>query len=436
MMNILLTALIALSLNPVQSAAPQPNFYALTNARIVTVTGGVIERGTVVIQGDRITAVGANVSVPAGATVIDCTGLSVYPGMIDSGTRLGITEIGSDSRTQDFDEVGDLTPQAEALTAVNPNSVLIPVTRVNGVTTSLAEPQGGLFPGTAALINLHGYTPAQMLVPGGRAMVMNFPVSGRRGRFDRRSDEDIEKAEKEAIKKLNDVWDEASLYSRIDSAYAANPDRNTTPEYNPEIRALIPVVRGDMMLIVNVDRAADIKAALKWIKARSISRVVLSGVAEGWRVADDIAAAGIACIVGPVLTTPARDSDRYDKAYANAGLLAAAGVKIAIKTEEAENVRNLPYHAGFAATYGLGADAALRAVTINPAEIFGVADQIGSISVGKKANLFVTDGDPFETRTQVKHLFIEGYQVPLTSRQTELYEEFLHRNPGLQKEAN
>lgn len=415
------------------SSIPQARqgVFALTNARLVTITQGIIENGTLIIRGDRIEALGQNIPIPPEAEVLDATGLEVYPGFIDSGTRLGLTEIESLPETRDYRELGELNPQLEALTAVNPNSVLIPVTRVNGVTTVLTEPEGGLLPGTAALINLFGYTPEHMHLGGVRLMVLQFPSKGRRSPFDRRKPEEIEKAFREAMQKLDEIWDRAMLYARIDSAYRANPERNPQPLYVPEMQALLPVLRGEMPLLLKVDLAPDILAALEWIQKRGLKRVILSGVAEGWRVADKIAAAGIPCLVGPVLALPTRESDRYDKPYANAALLHAAGVKIALRTGEAENVRNLPYHAGFAAAYGLGREAALRAVTINPAEIFGVADQIGSLEAGKKATLFVTDGDPFEPRTQVRYVFIEGYAIPLHNRQLELYHEFLHRQPGL-----
>jgi len=406
--------------------------FALTNARIVTVTQGVIERGTLIIREDRIVAIGTDVAIPPDAEVIDCTGLEIYPGFIDSGTHLGLIEVGSLPETRDYRELGDLTPQVDALTAVNPNSVLIPVNRVNGVTTVITEPEGGLLPGKAALINLFGYTPEQMHVGGVRLMVLDFPSKGRRGPWDRRKPEDIEKAFREAMDKLNEVWDRAERYARIDSAYRANPEKNPKPLYVPEMQALLPVIRGEMPLMIKVDLAPDILEAIQWVKKRGLKRVVFSGVAEGWRVADKIAEAGIPCLVGPVLSLPTRESDRYDKAYANAGLLHAAGVKIAIRTGEAENVRNLPYHAGFAAAYGLGRETALRAVTINPAEIFGVDDLIGSLEVGKKANLFVTDGDPFEPKTQVRYVFIDGYLIPMDNRQLRLYQEFLHRQPGLE----
>jgi imidazolonepropionase-like amidohydrolase len=315
-------------------------------------------------------------------------------------------------------------PHVKALTAVNPNSVLIPVTRVNGITTVLTQPTGGLFPGTAALINLHGYTPQQMYA-GCEAIVMNFPSSGRRHRFDRRSDEDITKESEKAIKNINDIWTEALLYARIDSAGAKK-----ALDYQPEMQALQGAVKGEMLVLIEADKKEDILTAIKWIKEKNI-RAVLTGVSEGWRVADSIAAAGIPVITGPVLATPGRASDRYDAAYANAGKMLKAGVKVALRTNETENVRNLPYHAGFAATYGMGREEALRAVTIVPAEIFGVADQLGSIEVGKVANVFVADGDPFETKTSITHLFIRGWQVPLESRHTLLNDEFLDRQPGL-----
>ena len=405
---------------------------AFTNARIVTVTDGVIERGTLVIEDDRIIALGADIDVPDGALVIDCAGLSIYPGLIDSGTQMGLVEVGSLAETRDATELGDISPQMKALTAVNPNGVAIPVTRVSGVTTVLTEPSGGMLPGQAALINLHGYTPAQMSA-GFEAVSLRFPSTGRRGGFDQRSDEDIKKASDKALKNLNDTWDSAELHHRIDSTHHASPESGRRPEYVPSMAALRSVVRGEQALIIRVNAARDIEAAIDWVKRRGLKRVIFSGLAEGWRVADKIAEAGIPCLVGPVLAVPTRQSDRYDKAYANIGLMHKAGVMVAIRSDDTANARNLLYNAGFAATYGLGVAEALRAVTIVPAEIFGVSDVRGSLEVGKEATFFVADGDPFETATRVHHVVIAGYQIPMESRHTRLYEEFLRRDPGLEK---
>jgi imidazolonepropionase-like amidohydrolase len=318
-------------------------------------------------------------------------------------------------------------PQMQALTAVNPNSAAIPITRVSGVTTTLTVPEGELFSGTAALINLHGYTPDQMYA-GFQGVVLNFPKTGRRGFLDKRTDEEIKKTTEKTIAKLNDVWDKAVQYHKIDSATRGKM------QYYPEMQSLLPVVRGERSLIIVTDAAKDIQAALKWIADRKIKNVILSGVAEGWRVADEIAKAEIPVIVGPVLSLPSREYDRYDKAYSNPSLLKKAGVKVAIKTDDENlNYRNLPYHAGFAVAYGMTREEALKAITIIPAEIFKVADKLGSIEAGKSATLFVCNGDPFETKTDVLHVFIDGWMIPMESRQTLLYNEFLERAPGLTK---
>jgi len=421
---LLLTISVALV---AQSPKGKTGTFALTNANIETVTKGVITNGTIIISGGKITDVGTNVTVPQGAEVIDCKGNWVYPGMIDGGTNLGLSEVGSDPRTQDFNEIGSVIPQMKALTAVNPNSALIPVTRVGGVTTVLTAPSGGLFPGTASLINLHGYTPDQMYA-GFDGIILSFPSTGRRGGFDRRSDEDIKKASEKAMKQLNEVWERVLQYHKIDSA-----TKGKGLEYYPEMQALLPVVRGERTLLVDVNASKDITEALKWIKEKKVKKVILTGCREGWRVADEIAKAGLPVITGPVLALPSREYDRYDKAYANAGIMSKAGVKVAIRTDDTENVRRLPFNAGFAVAYGMDKVAALKAVTIVPAELFGVSDKLGSIEVGKQANLFICDGDPFETKTNILHVFIDGWQIPMVSRHTQLYDEFLKREPGVNK---
>ena len=438
-MRLLLLALFVLASGLASGAnAQDPAYryetgtYAITNARIETVTNGTIERGTVVIRDGAIEAVGADVATPADAVVIDASGLTVYPGMIDSGTSIGLTEIGAVEVTDDTDEIGDVVPQVKALTAINPSSTHIPVTRVAGVTHAVSVPSGGLMPGTAALVHLVGYSPDQMDA-GFEAVVVDFPRSGRRGRFDRRTDEAIEKANKEALKKLDDVWDEAVRYARIDSARVASGSREAMP-YQPEAAALLPVVRGEMAMMIEANAAGDIEAALKWIEGKNI-RAILTGAAEGWRVADKIAAAGVPVITGPVTALPVRASDRYSRPYENAALLHAAGVMVALRTSESENVRNLPFQAGFAVAHGrkhgFTREDALAAITIVPARIFGVERKIGSIEVGKRASLFVATGDPFETSTEVRDVFIEGIRVPIDSRQIRLYDEYLDRRPAL-----
>jgi imidazolonepropionase-like amidohydrolase len=415
-------------LNSQQVAKSEKGTFLLKNGTLVTVSNGTF-KSDLLLKDGKIAEIGESLSAGDGVTVVDCSDKFVYPGFIDGGTQLGLQEIGAVSLTSDHNEIGDFIPHMEALTAVNPNGVAIPVTRVNGITSAIVKPTGGRFPGTAALINLHGYTPQQMYA-GYKAVVMNYPSSGKRGRRDRRSEEDIKKDSEKARKDLNESWKKVQLYSKIDAASKSSNQEKSG--YNPSMDAMIDVVNGDQQIMIEVNKKADIEAAIEWVKENQLN-AVLTGVKEGYRVAEELAEAGIPVIVGPVLSIPSRQSDKYDIAYANPGIMAKAGVKVALRTDSYENVRNLPYEAGFAATYGMGTEEALKAITLNTAEIFGLSDQLGSLDIGKLANVFVSDGDPFETSTDILHLFIGGYKVPLESRQTLLYDEFLNRDPGVEK---
>ena len=404
----------------------ESGIFILKNGTIHTVTSGTFI-GDILLKDGIIADIGTNLSVPQNSKVIDCTSKHIYPGMIDGGSRVGLSEVSSISVTNDFSELGDFIPHMKALTAVNPNAVAIPVTRVNGVTSVFAKPSGGTFPGTGALIDLFGYSPEQMTT-GAEHIVMNFPSTGRRGRWDRRTDDDIKKDADKALKNINDVWESVTQYHKMDSL--AKAENQKWLNNNPQMEALLPVFRGQVPILIEVNSKGDIESALVWIADKKL-KVVLTGVSEGWRVADKISKAKIPVITGPVLAVPGRDNDRYYASYANAGKMSKAGVKVAIRTDGSENTRNLPFNAGFAAAYGLGIDEALKAVTIYPAEIFGVADKYGSLEKNKVANLFVSTGDPFETKTQIEHLFIKGWKIPLESRHTLLYDEFLERTPGV-----
>ncbi|MBK8347615.1 MAG: amidohydrolase family protein [Saprospiraceae bacterium] len=417
---------IPASTNAQQVQKAENGVYLLTNATLHTITHGTYV-GHILLRDGKIADISKNSITEASAKVIDCTNKHIYPGMIDSGSKLGLVEIDAVSVTNDFSELGDFIPHMKALTAVNPNAVAIPVTRVNGVTTVFVKPEGSIFSGTGAMIDLFGYTPEQMSC-GSERLVMRFPSTGRRGRFDRRSEDDIKKDAEKSLKNINEIWESALSYARIDSAAKAENQKWITN--NPQMEALKPVVYGTQPLFIEVNAKADIESALQWISEKKI-KAVLMGVAEGWRVADKIVKAKIPVITGPVLSTPRRDNDRFDAPYSNAGKMAKAGIKVALRTDGAENTRNLPFNAAFAATYGMGKDEALKAITIYPAEIFGIADKYGSLDKGKTANLFVATGDPFEMKTKIEKLFIRGWDIPLESRQTLLNDEFLNRTPGI-----
>lgn len=407
-----------------QVEKPQTGPFLLSNGTIHTITKGSFE-GDIFISGDSIKEIGKNLNVPKNVKVIDCSGRHLYPGFIDSGTRLGLAEIESISLTNDFSELGDFIPHMKALSAVNPNSVSIPVTRVNGVTTVFTKPERNTFPGTGAVIDLFGYTPDDMFA-GAEAVIMQFPSTGKRGRFDRRNEDDIQKDAEKAFKKIDDIMEKARQYARIDSTL--KEENKTHQDYNPQMNALLPIVTGSSKLFIEVNKKDDIEKALQWVKKHRIS-AVFTGVAEGGRVASLLKEANVAVITGPVLSVPGRASARYDDAYTNAYRMLSAGVKVALRTNDAENVRNLPFHAGYAATYGMGIEEALKCITIYPAEIFGIDRRYGSLEAGKIANIIVANGDPFEPKTKILNVFIRGWQIPMESRHTLLYQEFLQRTP-------
>ena len=418
-----LAAIAALTALPGALVAQQ-NAVVIRNATIVPVIGARIANGSVVVRGGRIEAVGANITAPSGARVIDGTGLFVYPGMIDAGTSLGLTEIGSVPGSEDTRELGDFNAQNLALTAVNPHSELIPVTRVNGVTTVISGATGGLVSGSAALMDLAGWTPQEMGITSRAAMVMTYPTTaGGRGGFGQPQRSAAEREEQlgRQVRQLRSFLADARSYAVV----KARAGTRATTRVNQSMEAMIPVIRGEQPVIFDVNTADQIRGVLALADSFSI-KVILRGAREAWQLADTLAARRIPVIVGPLTEAPG-GMEPYDMIYAYPGMLAKAGVLIAFRSAEASNARNLPYHAALATAYGLDPDEALRAVTINPARIFGVADRYGSIEAGKVANLLVTTGDPLDVRSIVKHVLIRGEEVSLADRHTKLYEQFKSR---------
>lgn len=423
----LLAVALTLAL-PCTSDAQPAQTYVIRGGTVVPVTGPRIPNGTVVIANGRIQTVGgADVQAPQGATAIDATGLFVYPGMIDAGTSLGLTEIGSVPGGEDTREIGDFNPQGIALTAVNPHSELIPVTRVNGVTTAVTGPEGGIVSGTASLLDLMGWTPDEMGINPRAAMVMSYPSAGggggRFGGFGGRQQSAAERTEamNRQVRALYSYLADARAYADVKARTGADGGPSRA---NQAMEAMIPVVRGEMPVIFDVQSADQIRGVLAVADSFKL-KVILRGVREAWRLADTLAARQIPVIVGP--TTQAPGSDAYDELYAQPGVLARAGVKLAFQTADAANARNLPYNVALAVAYGLDPDEAMKSITINPAQIFGVADRYGSLEPGKVANVFVSTGDPLDVRSTVKHLFIRGQLVPFTDRHTELYDRFMGR---------
>jgi len=416
-----------------QGVMPARGTFAIRNARIVTVIGPDIENGTVVIRDGKIEAVGANVSIPSGAQTIDGRGLSVYPGMIDAGTNMGLVEVPQGANgTVDTSEVGELNPNAKAIIAVNPHSAHIAVTRVEGITNTLTAPTGGLISGQAALINLLGTSPKEMAVVPQLALVINYPrVTGGGGGFGGPQQQpanlaDTLAANERQLAEVRKLLRDAEAYGRAQDAYAKD-NSLPRPEHSVVLEPLVPYVRGESPVIFRADREAEIRGALKFAEELKLKPIILGGN-DAWKVASLLKEKNVPVILTGILSLPVREDDAYDALYENAAKLQEAGVRYCISTgDPGPEVRNLAQYAGMAAAFGLSKADALKSVTLYPAQIMNVADRLGSIEVGKMANLVVTDGDLLEIRSHIRYLFIDGRPVVLTSRHTELNDSFKNR---------
>ena len=415
-----------------QGVIPPRGVFAIRNARIVTVSGPDIENGTVVIRDGKIEAVGANVSVPSGAQTIDGHGLSVYPGMIDAGTNMGLVEVPQGaSGTVDTAEVGDLNPNAKAIIAVNPHSAHIAVTRVEGITNTLTAPAGGLISGQAALINLLGTAPKEMAVLPQAALVINYPrIGGGGGGFGGPPPpvnlSETLTANERQLEQIRKMLRDAEAYGRSQDAYAKDKSL-PRPDRNVVLEPLVPYVRGEQPVIFRADREAEIRGAIRFADEMKLKPIILGGD-DAWKVASLLKEKNVPVILTGIFSLPNREDDAYDTLYENPAKLQQAGVRFCISTgDSGPEVRNLAQYAGMAAAFGLSKADAVKAVTLYPAQILNVADRLGSIEAGKMANLVITDGDLLEIRSHIKYLFIDGRPVVLTSRHTELNEAFKNR---------
>lgn len=432
---------------PVPAAPPQPaaesrpdargplaggETVALVGGRVVPVSGPVIERGTVVLAGGRIAAVGAELAPPAGARVIDVSGQTVYPGLIDASNSIGLVEIGAVAASVDTTETGDVNPQAQAWVALNPHSEAIPVARANGVTTALSAPRGGLVSGQSAVVHLAGSTPDEMTVLTPAALQVVFP-SGEPERewggdepeprtLEARL-EDRRKGQEKQLRRLAGLLAEARAHAAAVQAAAAG--RATAPAPDVVLEALAPAAQGRLPVMVRADREADIRAAVAFAQEQGL-RLIVSGGLEAWRCADLLRQKDVPVLLS-VLRLPGRESDAYDAAYTNAARLREAGVRFAIVTDSPTDARSLPYHAAMARAFGLPAAEALRAITQSPAEILGLGARLGALEPGKDADVVVASGDILDVRTQVTRVFVAGREQPLDTRHTRLWERFRAR---------
>ena len=404
---------------------------SITGATVHTMVGDPITDGTVSFRNGKIVEIGAGLPPLPGAEVVDATGKHLYPGFIDANSVVGLAEVSAVSSTIDISETGSLNANVNTAIAVNPDSELIPVTRATGITYVLAAPGGDVVHGTSALIRLDGWTWEDLMVATPVAMHISWPSFAIRT-FSffgpPPSREDQEKRRDENLKKIRQFFADARAYATAKHAQDAGGDRL---DVDPVLEAMLPVLDGGMPVIIYADDVRQIKNAVEFAEEENL-RMILAGSGDVWRVADLLAAREIPVILTGVLALPSREDEPYDTAYTTAAKLHEAGVKFCFagsaSSFAAANARNLPYHAGMAAAFGLPRSEALRALTLYPAQILGVDQNLGSIETGKAASLIITDGDPLEIRTRVEREFIDGREVDLANNKHErLYRRYAAR---------
>src|SRR5208282_624659 len=409
--------------------------YAIRGAKITTLAGPVIEKGNIVIRGGRIVAIGADAAIPPDAEVLDAAGLEAYPGMFDAVDQVGLQEIGAVAATVDSRELGEFNPQLVAATAVHPASEHIPVTRAAGITHVVSAPSGGggfgggggFILGQASVINLSGWTIEEMLVRKSVAMVVSWPALNTRT-FDvstfsvrERPFAEAKKDYDKKVQELTDFFEEARHYQQ---AVEKGSPQNFTRDL--KLEAMIPVLKGELPLLVLADRAHEIRGAVEFCDKQKVRMIVGSG-AEALKVKDLLKQKNIPVIMGRTMRLSQNEDDPYDKFFTMPGDLQKAGIRFAIASYDVEFVRRLPQQAGNAVAYGLSHDDGLKAVTLYPAQILGLDKDLGTLETGKIANIMITNGDPLELRTEVKYLYIAGKPTSTDNKHKQLYEKYSKR---------
>lgn len=382
---------------------------AITGGTVFPVSGPKIERGTVVMVNGKITAVGANVIVPSGATIIDATGKWVTPGLIHAGANAG-TGVAGLGGYGERSVSGDVNPSFNLADGIDPAAITISVARTGGVTTGVYTPDGSFIPGTAVVVDFAGERVDQMIVRSPAALLIELSDGSKGAGGGARAG---------TIARLKRLFADAIEYDRRRLEYKRGATQTLSAPAG-ELDALLPALRGTMPVVITANRRIDIENALKIGRDYRL-RLVLSGAIEGWQVAPAIAVAGV-----PVIMEPNRDIPSFDGLGArldNVTLLRQAGVKVVIAQGDAGGERSLRYAAGNAVRNGVSWDDALKMITAWPAEAFGLT-QYGTLAIGKVGNVVIWSGDPFEFSSAAEKVFIRGQDTSLRTRENDLRDRY------------
>jgi imidazolonepropionase-like amidohydrolase len=419
------SAPLALSAQVRMTVPPQSQPVALRGATIHTVTNGVIQNGTIIFDAGRITAVGANIAIPDGTKIVDVTGKHIYPGLIDAYSTVGISEIGAVDMSNDVNEVGDFNPNVRTDVAVNAESRHIGTSRSQGVLTTLTTPGGGLISGMSSAMALEGWSWEEMSLESAAALNVNWPNpnqrgGGRGGRGGGGGQDGGRVTYEERVQQLKNYFAEARAYR---DAVAAGEQVRTDARY----MAMIPALDRKIPVVVSASGTSQINDAITWAKQENL-RLIIRGGDDAIHVADRLRAENIPVILTSTMDAPNRDHEGYDAAYSRAAQLHKAGVKFAISGGSGSLYTDrLPYEAGVAVAFGLPEEEAIKAVTINAAELMGLSDRLGSLEPGKQATLLITTGTPIDTRSDILQAYIQGRELDMNDIQKHFFQKYMEK---------
>ena len=387
--------------------------------------------GEILVKDGKIIKVGKSIKHPKDCEVIEWEDLEIYPSLISPGSSLGLAEINALRPTRDLSEVGTHTPGVEGWVAVNPDSELIPVARANGITHSLIIPMGGIISGTSGFMVLNGWGIEEMTLRKKVALHLWWPGHGlalpqthQKKDPPSKSIEDQTKDREKRILEIDEFFDQAEAYKKAKLA------KDLNFRLLPSWEAMLPVIDQQIPIMIHADEKRQIKAAIEWAKKRNFS-IVLSGAKESWKLADWLAKENVPVIYRHIFNRPTHRNSPHDQQFRAPGILAQAGVRLSIGLPlggwSTANQRNLPYHAAHGVAYGLSREKALAAITIEPARICGVINELGSLENGKNATFIATSGDILDIRTSVLHMIIDGKDIDLASRHTRLRSKYQNR---------
>jgi len=396
----------------------------LQNGIIHTIKNGTIYGPDLLFNNGKIQQIGNGLEIPKNTKIINVEGKHIYPGLISAGSTLGLQEINAVRATRDYAETGKINPNVNANVSYNSDSELIPVARSNGILAAHIMPQSGILPGMSSMMLLDGWTWEECTLKHPASMILVWPnmdfISSPR---DEKPVKEYERELANNLEQINKVFDAARAYKNLDQ-FSINF------KSNQRLNSLVRVINNEIPLLIIANSVKQIESCIYWSEKQNVEIIIFGGK-DAWRVTQLLKLKNIPVVYDAVFSTPSRRHEDYQQSYKSPKLLYDAGIKFCITNSissfQTPHLRNLPYHAAMAASFGLNKEEAIRAITLSTAEILGVSDVIGSLEVGKDATLFISDGDILDIRSNVEIAFVKGKLVDLTDRHKNLFNKYINK---------